>query len=62
VNETHNFWCEKCNKKVTLEAANRSEAQGIMRKSGWSLRIGGVRGMVVGLWTCPECQGKEVEK
>jgi hypothetical protein len=62
VNETHNFWCEKCKKRVTMKAANRSEAQSIMRKSGWSLRIGGYLGMVVGLWTCPECQGKEVRK
>jgi uncharacterized protein YlaI len=62
VNEIHNFWCDKCNKRVALEAPCRSKAQKMMRESGWSLRIGGFRGMVVGLWTCPECRSKEAER
>jgi Fe2+ or Zn2+ uptake regulation protein len=55
MNRAHNFRCEKCNKIVTLETASRDAASSIIRKNGWRLRIGYFQGMVVGLWTCPEC-------
>jgi hypothetical protein len=59
LNETHTFLCNSCKKRVTLEAAVRSDAREIMKKSGWTLKIGGYRSMVIGSWTRPECQGKE---
>jgi hypothetical protein len=60
MNKTHSFWCDKCEKRVDVKASDREEARRIMRADGWSLETGIRGGMVLGIWTCPECQRKEV--
>jgi hypothetical protein len=62
VKKPHNFWCEECRKRATPEATSISEASKAVRARGWSVRAGLRLGMVVGLWTCPECQGKGAKR
>jgi hypothetical protein len=54
--EKYNFWCDKCKERVTLETVKREEASAKMKENGWHLELGMRRGMVVGVWTCPDCQ------
>ncbi|MDR2535183.1 MAG: hypothetical protein LBD29_04015 [Treponema sp.] len=50
-----NFWCDKCGEKITLEMESRDKAREKMKREGWRVDIGIRRGMVLGIWTCPDC-------
>jgi hypothetical protein len=50
--------CEKCGKREDIEEGDIDDFYKQMKEKGWALRIGGRRGMVVGIWTCPDCGNK----